>query len=109
MQYSSSTIFVTGSARPGKDDAISSAYNTFFVSLIIDKETHIIVNATCNAVREMTQDFIKMLLVNRNLITELDLIVQDIQERFFGLVQKTLIVALKDAHNRYIMITKPKF
>ncbi|TWH45785.1 DUF3870 domain-containing protein [Sporomusa sp. KB1] len=106
MEYAPSTVFITGQAKPSKEDAISSVYNVFFVSFIVDIETDIIADATCNSVRNMTQDFIRSLLVGQNLATGIDAMVQDIQHRFFGLVQKTLIVALKDAHNRYMMVKK---
>ena len=106
MEYTSNTIFITGQAKPSKEDAISTVYNVFFLSFIVDKETDIIVDVTCNTVRTMTQDFIRSLLIGQNLANGIDGMVQDIQQRFFGLVQKTLIVALKDAHNRYMMAKK---
>jgi hypothetical protein len=106
MEYPQSAIFVTGLARPSKDDPIASIYEMFFVSLIVDKETEVIIDATCNTAREMTKDFIRALLVGRSLTKELDVMVDAIQHRFFGLAQKPLIVALKDAHNRYMMAKK---
>ncbi|MHB1651793.1 MAG: DUF3870 domain-containing protein [Desulfitobacteriaceae bacterium] len=108
MDYAPYTIFITGQAKPSKEDVISVLYQLFFISLIVDSETDIIVDATCNTVRVMTRDFIRSLLVGRNLATGIDDMAQDIRNRFFGLVQKTLIVALKDAHNRYIIVQKNK-
>jgi len=106
MDYSQNTIFVTGVAKPSKDDPIASSYQVFFLSLIVDKETDTIVDATCNSAREMTSKFIRVLLVGHNLVKETDDMVQEIRHRFLGLAQKALIVALKDAHNRYMMAEK---
>ena len=53
---------------------------------------------------DMTSDFIRGILIGHNLITEIYDIEQEIKSRFFGLVKKALIVAVKDAHNRYRMI-----
>jgi len=106
MDYAPNTIFVTGVARPAKDDPIASEYQVFFLSLVIDPQTDMIVDATCNTAREMTKDFIRQLLVDRDLAAGLDDIVQEIRRRFFGLAQKALIVALKDAYNRYMMVKK---
>ncbi|SCM82425.1 conserved hypothetical protein [uncultured Sporomusa sp.] len=106
MDYAPNTIFITGQAKPSKEDAISTVYNVFFLSFIVDTETDLIVDVTCNTVRTMTQDFIRSLLIGQNLANGIDGMVRDIQQRFFGLVQKTLIVALKDAHNRYMMVKK---
>jgi len=105
-EYGKNTIFVTGVAKPSKDDPIASVYEVIFLSLVIDRETDIIVDATCNTAREMTKDFICSLLIGRNIAEGTDAIVQEIRGRFFGLAQKAIIVALKDAHNRYLMARK---
>jgi hypothetical protein len=108
VEYARSTIFVTGVAKIAKDDPIASSNQVFFVSIIVDEETGLVVDATCNTVREMTENFIRLLLVGKNLATGVDEMVQEIRQRFFGLVQKTLIVALKDAHNRFMVLRKDK-
>jgi hypothetical protein len=106
MEYSASTIFVTGIAKISKDDPIASSFNVFFVSLVVEKDTGIVVDATCNTARDMTKEFIRSLLVGGNLLTGVEDMANQIRTRFFGLVQKTLIVALKDAHNRLVVIKK---
>lgn len=106
MNYGPSTVFITGQAKPSKEDAIFFVYELFFVSLVVDSQTDIILDVTCNTIRDMTKEFIRSLLVGQNLTTGIDDMVQNIHNRFFGLVRKALIVALKDAHNRYIMIEK---
>lgn len=106
MEYSSSTIFVTGLAKVAKEDPIASSYQVFFVSLIVDKDTGVIVDATCNTARDMTKDFIRSLLVGGNLELEIDHLSAQIRRRFFGLVQKPLLVALKDAHNRFMVVKR---
>ncbi|KLU58881.1 hypothetical protein CEB3_c48990 [Peptococcaceae bacterium CEB3] len=106
MKFGPSTMLITGQAKPSKEDVISVVYESFFVSLIVDGETDIILDVTCNTIRDMTTDFIRSLIVGQNLITGIDDILRDIRCRFFGLVQKPLVVALKDAHNRYVMIKK---
>ncbi|KYZ75938.1 hypothetical protein AXX12_05715 [Anaerosporomusa subterranea] len=106
MEYKKSTIFVTGVARPSKDDPVASQYDLFFLSLIVDKTNDMIISAACNTARPMTEDFICSLIVNRNIETDLESITSEIRARFFGLLQKALIVALKDAHNRYSIAKK---
>lgn len=106
MEYAPTTVFITGVAKPAKDDPIADDYQVFFLSLVVDRETGLIVDATCNTARDMTKDFIRSLLVGRNLATELGEMVTDIRRRFHGLAQKPLIVALKDAYNRYTVIIK---
>ncbi|MDF2500440.1 MAG: hypothetical protein K0Q77_1154 [Anaerosporomusa subterranea] len=106
MEYNKNTVFVTGIAKPVKDDPVTSIYEVFFVSLIIDKSNDLIINAACNTASPMTEDFIRSLVIGRNILTEMEAMTQEIRCRFFGLLQKALIVALKDAHNRYMIVTK---
>ena len=108
MTYSDSTIFLTGTAKPGKEDAINTVYSVFSLCLFIDTKTDCIVNVACTTVMDETEDFIRMLLLGRNIVAEMDATVDTIKKRFFALVQKTLIAALKDAQNRYLMIYPEK-
>lgn len=108
MEYSGSTIFITGVSKPGKDDPITSVYQVFFLSLIVDKENDTIVDAACNTASNMTEAFIRSMFIGRSIAGGVEEMAQDIRRRFFGLAQKALIVALKDAHNRYIMVKKNK-
>jgi len=103
VEYAQNTIFVTGVAKPSQEDPIANIYKVFFLSLVVERGSGIIVDATCNTAREMTKDFIRSLLVGRNLADGVEDMVLAIRNRFFGLVQKPLIVALKDAHNRYLL------
>src|SRR5215469_4352011 len=106
VEYAPSTILVTGVAKISKDDPIASSYEVFFVSLVVDRETGVIVDSTCNTARDMTKEFIRSLLVRGNLETGIEDIVAEVQSRFFGLVQKSLVVALKDAHNRFLVLKR---
>ena len=106
MEYGPSTILLTGVAKISKDDPISSSYEVFFVSLVVDRETCVIVDATCNTARDMTKEFIRSLLVRRNLETGIEDMVDEIRSRFFGMAQKSLLAALKDAHNRFLVLKR---
>ena len=106
VEYGPSTILLTGVSKISKDDPISSSFEVFFVSLVVDRESGVIVDATCNTARDMTKEFIRSLLVRRNLETGIEEIVGEVRSRFFGLVQKSLLVALKDAHNRFLVLKR---
>jgi hypothetical protein len=106
VEYGPGTIFVTGVAKVAKDDPIASSYQVFFVSLVVDQDTGVIVDATCNTARDMTKDFIRSILVGGNLVSGLEELTTQIRQRFFGLAQKPLLVALKDAHNRFMVVKR---
>lgn len=108
LEYSDTTIFITGQAKPSKEDAISTVYQIFSLSLFIDTENDCIVNLACTTAMEETEEFIRMLIVGKNILTEMDDILDVLRKRFFALVQKTLIAALKDVQNRYLMLYPEK-
>jgi len=104
MIYAKNMIFITGQARPIKEDVINNVYQVLSLGLVIDKETNIIVDVDCTTVMDLTKNFIREILIGRNFIMDINDIEHEIRERFFGLIQKPLIVSLKDANNRYRMI-----
>lgn len=103
-KYSDTIIFLTGQAKPSSEDAINAMYHTFSLCLFIDNEDDKIIDIACTTVMDETEDFIRYLLCGHNLVSDIEDIIELLKKRFFGLVQKTLIVALKDAHNRYLML-----
>lgn len=105
-KYSDQTVYVLGTARIGKNDPISDLYHTFFIGLIIDRDTDVIVDMTSNMIQEVTTDFIRSVIMGYRLIEEIDKITDSINNRFFGLAQKAVIAAIKDARNKYMMIVE---
>ena len=95
-------VFVTGQAKLGKEDAISSVYNVYSLSLIVDPQTNIVHDMTCTCAFEMTNDFLRSMICGKNFIDDKDRIIADIKDRFLAISQKTFMAAFKDAHNRYV-------
>lgn len=104
MLYEKNTIYILGTAKIGKNDPISAMYNIFFVGIILERDSGKIIDSTCNMVRDVTTDFIRSILIGYNLIDDIDKIVDEIQDRFYGMAQKAVIASVKDARNKYIMI-----
>jgi len=101
--YPKNTIYITGTAKVAANDPISAIYDMFFVGIILEKDNGNIVDVTCNMVRDVTSDFIKSILVGYNLENDIEIIVEEIKERFLGIAQKAVIAAVKDARNKYLM------
>ncbi len=108
MQYGNSVIFLTGQAKPSREDAISAVYSVFSLCLFIDTKTDTILDLACTTAMDETEEFVRILLVGHDIVNDLDVMVEALRTRFFALVQKTLIVALKDAQNRYLMLYPDK-
>ena len=103
MKVSDTSVFVTGHAKPVKDDAITAIYQVFSLSLIIETKDDTIVDLACTMVMEESEAFIRALIRGKNILRDMDFMQQQIKTRFFTLVQKPMLVALRDAQNRYIL------
>ncbi|MDD3203833.1 MAG: DUF3870 domain-containing protein, partial [Pygmaiobacter massiliensis] len=50
MNYPENTVLIVGHAKPGKDDAIYTVHGEFYISLVVEKATGIIVDLACNTI-----------------------------------------------------------
>lgn len=105
MIYEKNTIYITGTAKIATNDPIADIFETFFIGIILDKNDGRIIDVTCNMVKDVTSDFIKSMLIGFSLADEVELIIDEIKSRFHGIAQKAVIAAVKDARNRYIMLS----
>ena len=102
-------VYVTGNARCPEKSTIGSVYEIFAVELIINLETDVIVDASCTLVTELGRQFVRNLLVERNIVKEINNIINDVNQYYQAVPQKTLVSALKDALNKYKLYKKSKF
>lgn len=106
--YDKNTILVVGQAKPSREDAIYNLHGEFYISLVLDRETGKILDMDCNTILEVTKNFVASMLIGRSLRDDVQVLEKEIKERYFALTQKPLIACIKDAHNRYIMVTGQK-
>ena len=106
--YEKDTILVVGQAKPSKEDAIYNLHGEFYISLVLDRENGKILDMDCNTILEVTKNFVATLLIGRSLRDDVQMLEKEIKERYFALTQKPLIACIKDAHNRYMMVTGQK-
>lgn len=106
--YGKDTILVVGQAKPSRDDAIFNLHGEFYISIVVEKEGGRIVEMECNTILPVTSKFASSIVVGKSIKTDLAEIEKEIRERYFALTQKPLIACMKDAHNRYMMITGNK-
>lgn len=106
--YDKNTILVVGQAKPSKEDAIYNLHGEFYISLVLDRETGKILDMDCNTILEVTKNFVASMLIGRSLRDDVQVLEKEIKERYFALTQKPLIACVKDAHNRYMMVTGQK-
>lgn len=108
MSYSKNTLYITGTSRIGTSDPIADTHELFFVGIVLERENGIIIDVTCNMVKDLTVDFIRSVLIGYSLTHDFDALESEMKDRFHGLSQKSVIAALKDARNKYSMISRDK-
>ena len=106
--YENNTILVVGQAQPSKDDAIYNLHGEFYISLVLDRESGRILDMDCNTILEVTKNFVASMLIGKSIRDDVKALELEIKERYFALTQKPLIACIKDAHNRYMMVTGQK-
>lgn len=98
-----STVYIIGDSKTASNNPIMQQFNAFFIALVIDTNTHEIMEAECSATISLTQKFVRSLFVGKKM-TEHDQIMNEIENRYFGSSQKALMVAFKNAYIKYQQI-----
>lgn len=106
--YEKNTILIVGQAKPSKDDAIYNLHGEFYISLVLERETGKILDMDCNTILEVTKNFVASMLIGKSIRDDVAAMEKEIKERYYALTQKPLIACIKDAHNRYMMVTGQK-
>lgn len=101
MKYPENTVLVVGQAKPSRADAIYQTHGEFYISLVLERDTGRIVDASCNTILDVTAEFIRDMLLGKRLLEDFSAMETAIRTRYFALTQKPLVACLKDAANRY--------
>lgn len=94
------TIYLTGEAKSPSNNPITAQYGLFFVGLIVDTETHVIIRADCTVTLALTAEFVRELLESRSLLDE-DALVETIIDRYHGSSQRALVASVRSAAAKY--------
>lgn len=100
MEYPENTVYLVGHAKVASDNPISISYGIFFLPFVVDLHTHQIIDVSCNAILDISRDFIRSMLVGCDLLDGLDEAIRRVRSRYFGSSQKALVAALRDANGR---------
>lgn len=101
MKYPENTVLVVGQAKPSRADAIYQTHGEFYISLVLERDTGRILDASCNTILDVTAGFIQDMLLGKRLLEDFPAMETAIRTRYFALTQKPLVACLKDAANRY--------
>ena len=101
--FQQNTVYIIGDSKTSSNNPIMQKYNGFFIGLVINRETDQIVDAECSSTIALTSSFIKSLFVGKTIL-EVDHVLEEIEQRYFGSSQKALMVAFKNANIKYTQI-----
>ena len=90
MEYSKNSIYIVGCAKAAAENPITVASQYLILPIIFDRDADI------NSVCDITERFVKSLLVGRSIYTDYNAIIQDIGSRYLGHSQKALIFCIRN-------------
>ena len=91
---------MTGEAKSPSSNPITHQFGIFFVGLVVDRNTHRILDAECTATLALTNTFVRSLIVGASIVDE-ERLVEPISTRYHGSSQRALITALRNAAVKY--------
>lgn len=106
--FDKNTIYLVGDSRTSKNNPITTQFHSFFITLIINIEDGKIVDAGVSTMLEETRMFVKSIFIGHDMNANPQIVIDEINERYYGSSQKALIVAWKDAMKKYKLIIKNK-
>ena len=91
MEYSKNSIYIVGCAKAAAENPITVASQYLILPIIFDRDSGQIYDADINSVCDITERFVKSLLVGRSIYTDYNAIIQDL-----GHSQKALIFCIRN-------------
>ncbi|MEH6944817.1 DUF3870 domain-containing protein, partial [Bacillus sp. JJ722] len=98
------TYFLAGHAKLPQDMAAGSVYGSITVTVEVDLEYGVIVDASCTLATEHGRNFIRQLLRGYSLREGPNPLISIIKEYYFGKASHALQAAIKDICNQYDLL-----
>ncbi len=96
------TIYFVGHAQLPKNIPAYELYRTISVGLEVEMDTGIIVNASSNLATELSQRIISSCIINHDISKGIKPIIALIERRYQGDAQRAIVMAVRNAYNRYL-------
>ncbi|MEK5217148.1 DUF3870 domain-containing protein [Psychrobacillus sp. FSL H8-0487] len=96
------TLLVTAYAKAPQGTAMYEIYKHAGIVLEIDKQTHKIVDAEFTFITKLAQNFFQRMLIDFDFTTDINVLIERIEEHYIAPSSGAVIVALKSAQKRYL-------
>ncbi|MGO8685552.1 MAG: DUF3870 domain-containing protein [Thermoleophilia bacterium] len=102
------TDIYVGYAKPPSHTASGHRYAVLSFVVEVDSESQEIVNAEVTVVTEVARAWLTRLLVGRNLVTDQEGIIRDLEEHYHSGTQKAILTAFRDLTAKHRVTVKQK-
>jgi hypothetical protein len=96
-------IFISAYSKLPKGISATELYTKTAMAIIIDRNTGKIYDVECTLATEVAKRYIKNILTNKN-INQIDSILQEIDDNYFGNAKKAVMAVLTNCYKRYRLI-----
>lgn len=100
MKSPANTIYVVGHARLPAETTAKHVYEILSLGLALDKDTKKILEVSCTTLPPYGNEFIREILLGKNLVEDLNKIFDEIRSRFICRTRNALLAALDDLLKR---------
>lgn len=104
MHYSKDTVYFISYARLSHSIPAGKLLDLVGVGLIINRQTGIVEDTSCTLLTDEAKVFLKDIIVGFNIHeTPIDILLDTIVDRYHGMSQKAICVAVQGAYDRYLI------
>lgn len=100
-EYPENSILVIGNSQTTGFNPINQQYGACFITFILAGDTGEIIDCGVSATVKTTERFIRGMFLGKRLTEDEELIIAQVQSRYFGSSQKAIIAAYRDALKKY--------
>ncbi len=105
--FKKNTIFIIGDSKTAVNNPITVQYSAYFIAIVVDEESRIIVDAGASTTIPLTNDFVRSIFIGYSMDQGIEPIIEEITHRYHGTSQRAMVVAWKDAYKKYLQLMEP--
>ncbi|MGI5971917.1 MAG: DUF3870 domain-containing protein [Oscillospiraceae bacterium] len=99
-------VLISGYAKLPANITSEEIFHTAVVVVLVDLQVGTIVKAECSTVTNVAKEFIANLMVGYNLSDGIDMLIQRINQTYYGQAKKAIITSIKMIYAKYQEITE---
>lgn len=98
------SLYIIGESRTNVDNAITKLYGNFCIAFEVNPVNGVILDAECTRCLNLTNEFIKKILIGKSLETQCAMMEEEIARRYYGSSVRAIIASLREANKKYLAV-----